>query len=162
MVAPMPYPAIYDFTQEGTLRTREASRSLFMKELPDEVIEAIVATISSMSPTSMIQLRVLGGRMAQVPAHETAFAHRVSPYVLTIVRGWQEGEGAADTDWVNSFFERVRGYSTGVYANFTQNEDHRVGEAYPPETYRRLAEVKQRYDPSNVFAMNLNIRPEAR
>ena len=162
MVAPMPYPAIYDFTQEGTLRTREASRSLFMRELPDDVIEAIVATISSMSPTSMIQLRVLGGRMAEVPPVETAFAHRTSPYVLTIVRGWQEGEGAADTDWVNSFFERVRGYSTGVYANFTQNEDHRVGEAYPPETYRRLAEVKQNYDPSNVFAMNLNIRPDAR
>jgi FAD/FMN-containing dehydrogenase len=51
----------------------------------------------------------------------------------------------------------------GVYVNFLGNEGRaRVGEAYPSDTYARLAQVKAAYDPENVFAANQNIRPVAR
>ena len=159
LIAPMPYPAIYDFTADGTVPTREASRSMFLGALPDEVLDAIVESMAGASPASMIQLRVLGGQMARVPVDETAFAHRTQPYILTIVRGWQDGDDAAEAAWVDASFARVRSYGRGVYSNFTVNEAHRINDAYPEATYRRLAEVKRVYDPTNVFAMNLNIAP---
>ena len=54
-------------------------------------------------------------------------------------------------------------YATGVYSNFLEDEgDARVREAYPPQTYHRLADVKRRYDPTNLFHLNQNIAPATR
>ncbi len=59
-------------------------------------------------------------------------------------------------------FLRLLVRQAGVYSNFLAVEgEARVREAYPPPTYDRLAEIKRRYDPSNLFLMNQNIRPAA-
>jgi FAD/FMN-containing dehydrogenase len=160
-VAPMPYPAIYAFTEDGTYPTRELARSMFMDELPDEVIDAVLDAMANASPTSLVQLRVLGGRMAEVPAEATAFAHRDKPFLLVVARMWEDGEGAQETAWVLDLFGRIQPHGRGVYANFTQDEANRIREAYPAGTYDRLAAVKREYDPGNVFAMNLNVQPKA-
>jgi FAD/FMN-containing dehydrogenase len=50
-----------------------------------------------------------------------------------------------------------------VYSNFLESEgEARIREAYPEATYRRLADVKRRYDPTNLFRLNQNIQPAAR
>ncbi|MFL5690081.1 MAG: BBE domain-containing protein, partial [Chloroflexota bacterium] len=59
--------------------------------------------------------------------------------------------------------EKLAPNSVGVYSNFLEAEgDERIRAAYPAGTYERLAEVKRRYDASNLFHLNQNIRPAAR
>jgi FAD/FMN-containing dehydrogenase len=63
---------------------------------------------------------------------------------------------------IEAYFEALRPGATGVYANFLEAEgEARVHEAYPDLTYRRLANVKRRYDPTNLFRLNQNIPPAA-
>ena len=72
------------------------------------------------------------------------------------------GEAPVHTAWTHKFYEALRPHATGVYANFLEAEgEDRIREAYPAATYRRLAEVKRRYDPTNLFRLNQNIAPAA-
>jgi hypothetical protein len=62
--------------------------------------------------------------------------------------------------WTQAFYEALRPGSVGVYANFLEAEgEPRIRDAYPEPTYRRLADVKRRYDPTNLFRLNQNIAP---
>ena len=62
--------------------------------------------------------------------------------------------------WTHEYYEALRPRATGVYSNFLEAEgESRLREAYPEATYRRLAEVKRRYDPTNLFRLNQNIAP---
>jgi FAD/FMN-containing dehydrogenase len=76
---------------------------------------------------------------------------------------WTE---AADDDkvvlWAREFFAAAAAHAAGsVYVNFlTQDESARIHEAYGPN-YQRLLDIKQRYDPDNLFRFNHNIRPDA-
>ena len=62
--------------------------------------------------------------------------------------------------WTEEYFAALAPKARGVYSNFLAAEgEARIREAYPAATYERLAEIKRRYDPSNLFRMNQNIRP---
>ena len=69
--------------------------------------------------------------------------------------------GAAETAWARAFLDALESHRAGVYVNFLDSDDDtsRVREAYGDDTYRRLAEVKAKYDPENVFHNNKNIQP---
>jgi FAD/FMN-containing dehydrogenase len=62
--------------------------------------------------------------------------------------------------WTEGLYGALRPAARGVYANFLEDEgDGRIREAYPGDTYRRLVALKRRYDPTNLFRLNQNIRP---
>jgi FAD/FMN-containing dehydrogenase len=113
---------------------------------------------------TMIQLRVLGGAMARVPADETAFAHRDAAVMATIITLYDDPTTEpVNLAWTVALHDALAANSVGVYSNFLEAEgDARIREAYPTGTYERLADVKRRYDPSNLFRLNQNIRPAAR
>ena len=74
---------------------------------------------------------------------------------------WDE---PADADrhvaWVEAFWRAVAPATDGAYANYLGDEGaERVGAAYPPPTFERLAAIKRRYDPTNLFQSNANILP---
>jgi FAD/FMN-containing dehydrogenase len=74
------------------------------------------------------------------------------------------GPGSADAEGRSARTEQVwkalQPYADGVYVNFLAEEgEQRIHEAYPPATYARLAALKNRYDPTNFFALNQNIKP---
>ncbi len=96
---------------------------------------------------------------------DTAFNHRNARYNLLIVGMWPD-PGAKDENvkWVRDFWDAMEPYSSGgVYVNYLGQEADegadRIKEAYGSEKYERLVALKNKYDPTNLFRMNQNIKP---
>ncbi|MHB9091040.1 MAG: FAD-binding oxidoreductase, partial [Chloroflexota bacterium] len=115
------------------------------------------------SPRTGITIWQLGGAASRVGVEDTAYAHRDANFALNIPSLWVDpAEDEKHIRWTRECFEAMQAYSTGgVYVNFLGNEgDERVRAAYTPKAYARLAELKSRYDPTNFFRLNQNIRPD--
>ena len=126
------------------------------------VAEAIVHHLqASSAQMAVAQIRVLGGAMARVPAEATAFAHRTRQIMAAVGAVYERPEEApVHEDWVSGFAAALRQGEPGVYVNFLGEEgDARIREAYPGSTWERLATIKGRYDPTNLFRLNQNIPP---
>ena len=161
LVAPMPYAAIYELTREAGEPHPSVVRSAFMDVMDDAAVDAIVARQADAPPMAMTQIRVLGGAMSRVPSDATAFAHRDAPIMFTVMAGIHDPSQAASIEaWADGFLADLAPQSRGVYVNFLADEGAaRVHEAYPGETYARLAAAKRRWDPANLFRRNQNITP---
>ena len=161
LVAPMPYPGIYEFTREAGVPMASTTRSVFMNALEDGAVDAIMKAYAEAPDGSMIQLRVFGGAMSRVPVEATAFPHRSAVAQVTIIN--DVGDPAhreAAVSWNRELFTVLEPRSSGVYVNFLEDEgEARVRAAYPHGAYERLAGVKRRYDPTNAMCRNQNIRP---
>jgi FAD/FMN-containing dehydrogenase len=93
---------------------------------------------------------------------QTAFGRRDARFILNVVGMWPEpSRDEVHIGWVRSFWDAVVPLAgSGAYLNFLGDEGtDRVRAAYGPETYDRLADLKARYDPGNVFRLNQNIQP---
>ena len=159
-VGPKPYPQMYEPTGPGP--DKEVARSLFIDSVDGRVAETIVEHLqASSAPLAVAQLRVLGGAMARVPAEATAFAHRKRQIMVALGAVYEHREEeAVHEDWVTSFAAALGQGDAGVYVNFLGDEgEGRVREAYPGSTWDRLAAIKGRYDPTNLFRLNQNIAP---
>ena len=134
--------------------------------LSDDVI-AVVAehAYAASSPRSYAAMFHMRGAVARVLHDATAYAGRDVAHNMSIDGVWlpdESGEhAAAETAWARRFLEALQPHRAGVYVNFLDSDDDtsRVREAYGDHTYRRLAEVKAKYDPENVFHNNKNIQP---
>lgn len=159
LVAPMPYAGIYALTAEASHRVASTTRSMFMDDLDDAAVDAIIEAAAT--PMGTVQIRVLGGAMGRVSPSATAFAHRRPQVLLAIITPFMDPSMTdAATRWTRSLYAALRPKANGVYANFLEDEgDDRIREAYPGDTFRRLVALKRRYDPSNLFHLNQNIRP---
>ena len=163
LIGPMPYPALFEITKEATIKGRgEELRSTYLHAVDDALLDTVLEHfLQATSPLNLVQWRVLGGAMARVPADATAFAHRDKPYMVTLIANWLDPrDSRPHLAWLERFWAAVRPFGSGVYVNFLGVEgEARIREAYPPETYRRLAAVKRRYDPTNFFRLNQNVTP---
>lgn len=160
LIGPMPYPAIYQFTAEAEARAAEVVRSFMTDEIDLAFARTIVDHLErATSPAGMVQIRVFGGEMGRVPSGATAFAHRDAKVLFTVITPY-EGDPEHHVAWTTALYEALVPRATGAYVNFLESEgDDRIREAYPGGTYDRLAAIKRRYDPSNVFRLNQNIKP---
>ena len=164
LAMPMPYPGIYQMLEQAEHRALGVHRSRFMSTLDDDAVDAILDAVAApSSPMTMIQLRVLGGQMARVPSTDTAFAHRDAAVMAMILTLYEDpSTEAAHVAWTEALHEKLATNEVGVYSNFLEAEgEERIRQAYPSGTYERLADVKRRYDPANLFHLNQNIRPAA-
>ncbi|MGH2820560.1 MAG: FAD-binding oxidoreductase, partial [Actinomycetota bacterium] len=162
MVRPMRYPEMYKLTESDFRPAEEAARSLFVDTVDRTSAEAIVDNLqSSTAPIAVAQIRVLGGAMARVLDDATAFAHRGRRVMAAVGAVYERSEEAAVHEaWVTGLVSALLRGDAGVYVNFLGDEgEARVREAYPGPTWDRLAEIKGRYDPANVFRLNQNIPP---
>lgn len=161
-LGPMPYPAIYRLTEEASRPMAAASRSALVDVLDDTVVDVLLeANATAPGIFGLVQIRVLGGAMADVPRGATAFAHRdAAALVMALAAAPAPDALAPCTVWAAEFLGRLRGHAVGAYANFVGDEgEARIREAYPAPTHRRLAAAKAVWDPDNVFRRNLNIAP---
>jgi FAD/FMN-containing dehydrogenase len=138
-----------------------------LASLSDDVI-AVVAdhAYAANSPRSYAAMFHMGGAVARVPHNATAYAGRDVAHNIVIDAVWlpdESGEhAAAETAWARRFLQALQPHRAGgVYVNFLDSDDDssRVREAYGDQVYRRLAEVKAKYDPDNAFHHNKNIEP---
>jgi FAD/FMN-containing dehydrogenase len=161
LVRPMRYPEIYP-PGDGGFHPTAVTHTMFLDAIDRQVAETILQYLQT-SDASMrsAQLRVLGGAMARVPADATAFAHRASRIMVNLTAFYQgPADRAARQAWVADFAAALRQGDGGAYVNFLGDEgQERIREAYPGSTWERLAAVKVRYDPTNLFRRNQNIPP---
>ena len=109
-----------------------------------------------------VQLRVLGGAMARVADDATAFGHRRAKLMVNVAVMYQRADERAEHQaWAAGV---AKALSDGHRPRPTSGSSAMRGadgvrRAYPPATLERLAQVKRRYDPDNVFHLNLNVLP---
>lgn len=161
MVQAMPYPGMYP-PEDPDEHPVAASTNMFIDYVDVSVAENILERISSSTALmAATQLRVLGGAMARVPAEATAFAHRKSRIMVNLAAIYADpSEADKHYAWVADFAASLKQSDSGVYVNFLLNEgEERIRAAYPGGAYERLAKIKAKYDPDNLFRLNQNIPP---
>jgi FAD binding domain/Berberine and berberine like len=161
MIQPMPYPQVYP-PEDPAFHPTAIGHTMFIDTIDQPTAETILEHLrASDAPVRVAQLRVLGGAMARVPADATAFAHRGSKIMVNLASFYQgPHDQPVRQAWVEAFAAALRQGDQGAYVGFLGDEDQgRVHQAYPAVIWERLAEVKARYDPTNLFHHNHNIPP---
>ena len=142
--------------------SRNYWKSNNFSRLTDQALDVVIAAAGRLpGPECEIFIAQLGGAMARVKPTATAFAGRDANYIMNVHGRWSD---AADDErvraWARRAFEDAAPHATGTgYVNFlTEDEAERVAASYGVN-HERLQAVKQRFDPDNLFRMNLNIAP---
>jgi FAD/FMN-containing dehydrogenase len=161
LVKPMPYPEMFP-PDDPDYHPSAASLNLLIDRVDGATAETIMdRLLASDSSLRVAQIRVMGGAMARVPVEATAFAHRTSPIMVNVAAFYDGEEDRPRREaWVEEFVGAIRQSDPGAYVNFVGDEgEGRIHDVYPDETFTRLARVKRRYDPTNLFRLNQNIPP---
>src|SRR4029453_16562312 len=115
------------------------------------------------SPHSAVMLEHYHGAYARTSATATAYSHRRPTYDVVIISNWIDpADNARNIEWTRSLFAAVQPQvSPGAYVNFLDADEgtERVRAAYG-DNHARLVALKRKYDPTNFFRMNQNIRPD--
>jgi len=161
MVRPMTYPEMY-FPDDPDQHPTAVGRTLYTGAVGRELAATIIERLeASDAPVRVAQLRVLGGAVARVAPEATAYAHRTARIMANVAAFYTTPEEKPDREaWVGDLAERLQQGHGGAYVNFLADDGpERVRAAYPGATWDRLVEVKQRYDPGNLFRLNFNVPP---
>jgi FAD/FMN-containing dehydrogenase len=154
--------AFDEFFQRGTLRSYW--KSTFLNELTDEVIDILAERAQSRaSKRTFVVIFLMGGAINEVGAEDTAYPEREANWMVSIDGNWEDPtEDDNVVSWVRDTWSQVYERGTGsVYLNFTgiADEDADVGVESGHSNLDRLREIKQKYDPDNLFRLNNNIAP---
>jgi len=137
-------------------------KSSFLKQLGDDVLEILVDRAAAMrSPMSMVGFFHVHGAATRVDPNETAFGLRDDQWDYDVISQWNDpGESAGHIQWTREFWAAVEPFATGeVYVNHLDAEEGtRIKAAYS-QNYERLVALKNKYDPTNLFRLNQNIKP---
>lgn len=130
--------------------------------LSDGLFDVVIEYVEKLpSPQCEIFFGAIGGATTRPAPESAAYAHRDAQFVMNVHGRW---DNPADDErcirWARDYFEASAPFASGgVYVNFlTADEGDRVRAAYG-SNYDRLAQVKGKYDPDNLFSVNQNIKP---
>jgi FAD/FMN-containing dehydrogenase len=166
-VGPMPYPVVNTMFDEaypaGLLNYWKSS---FMTELSDDAIDAMIDLFAS-CPSNMTSLAVEHhhGASTRVAVADTAVPHRDAGYNFLLTSVWtDQATSEENVAWTRSTYAAMEPYvAARRYVNYLSGDDAAApGTAIYGPNYDRLAELKARYDPDNVFHLNQNIEPGGR
>jgi hypothetical protein len=163
MLKPIRYPEMFP-PADDSYRPLAVARTMFLDHVDRTTAETIVASLeASDTPMRAAQLRVLGGAIARVADDATAYAHRSRRIMVNLAAFYEGPEDRVKRQaWLDDFAATLDQGASGAYVNFVGDEGaDGVHAAYPDATWTRLASIKDRYDPTNVFRLNQNIGPSA-
>jgi hypothetical protein len=163
LVTPMPFPALnaaFDaLLPPGLQHYWKAS---FASEITDGAIAAHLAHGPKVpAVNSTMHIYPINGAASRVPADATAFAYRDARFATVIAGMWPDpADNKKNIQWVKDYYAALQPHSApGGYVNFMADDDQgRVKENYKGN-YERLAKIKRKYDPENLFHINQNIAP---
>jgi len=139
-------------------------KAQFLRQASTGAIDALLdAYARAPNTSSLLVFQHVGGAIAQVPVSDSAYANRDAVFDCFPIAIWDDpADDEANMSWARELWSAVRPYSTGgVYANNLGDEgEDRVRDAYG-DNYARLVRLKTKYDPTNVFRLNQNIKPTA-
>jgi FAD/FMN-containing dehydrogenase len=163
-LGPMPYSAVNQMLDaaypKGALNYWKSS---FLSTLSDEAIDTMIDCYSRVpSPMTGLLLEHFHGAATRVGVEDTAFPHRSVGYNLVITSEWMH---PADTErniqWTRDTYAAMKPFmAAGRYVNYMDADEggDPAADAYGGN-YARLRGLKKKYDPTNFFHMNLNIKP---
>ncbi|RLK53987.1 FAD-binding oxidoreductase [Actinokineospora cianjurensis] len=162
MVKAMPYPGMFP-PADPLAHPIIAARNMFLDRVDLATAETILDHVTASSAmVAGAQLRVLGGAMARVAVEATAFAHRRSKVMAHLTAVYADpAEADLHETWVEGLMTAIRQSDSGAYVNFVAHagQEQIRSAIYPGATGERLARIKARYDPTNLFRSNHNIVP---
>jgi FAD/FMN-containing dehydrogenase len=166
LVQPMPYTAFQTLLDHSApWGLHDYTRALHLQDLGDGSIDCILeygTEIATYSPWSQMVIFRHGGAVSRISEDATAFSHRETAYLVHPIAAWED---RADTDrhldWINRFSAATQRYTTGrVYLNLEGDEgEDKVRANLSVEKYAKLAALKTKWDPENLFRVNQNIMP---
>lgn len=131
-------------------------------ELSDGLIDVLIDSAGRLpDPQSEIAIAQMGGATSRVAADATAYRDRNVKFIMNVHGRWADpGKDAECVAWARGLCDATTPYATGgVYVNFlTAEEGGRVKQAYG-NSYDKLVALKRKYDPTNLFRLNQNIKP---
>ena len=136
-------------------------RSAFVdRESVPDIVHILAEARASEQPP-VIAVRSVGGAVSRVPDDATAYVHRQAELMLVTITVGPKPAVEAARPALETIWEKLAPHVNGAYANFlTSATEEDAAAIYPAQTYKRLAAVKRRYDPGNLFARNHNVRPQ--
>lgn len=138
-------------------------KSNFLSSLSDDAIRTMIDCFAKCpTPMGQMLLEHFHGAVARVGVTDTAFPHRAEGYNMLVLSEWMDpNQNNACTAWARESYAALQPFmGTGRYMNYFDDDERAdaVAAAYGPN-YRRLQEIKAKYDPENFFHMNQNIQP---
>jgi len=163
LVAAMPYTALQSIVEKfNPAGMRNHWKTSYLQEVGDDLIERMIERYAALpSPQTHVVLYTLGGAVSQVPDDAAAVAHRDARHILLTVGMWERAEeDDRNRGWVRDFWSATQPFASGgFYPNYEAEVSvERVSTAFGPEKFARLAALKAKYDPANLFRLNQNIR----
>ena len=166
VIGPIPYTTMNSMLDGGFPKgALNYWKSSFLSTLKDAAIDTMIERFASApSPMDALLLEHFHGAATRVGPTETAFPHRAVGYNFLALGEWMEPSTTdANVAWTKGAYAAMAPYfASGRYVNYLNAEDMSetgaVESAYGPN-WKRLREVKRRYDPDNVFHLNQNIKP---
>ena len=166
LIGAVPYSQIQALLDDGfPAGRRNYIKTNFMDAIDEDAAAIMFERFASVpSPYSAMALFQLGGAISRVGKEDTAFYHRDASYHLFLASIWEKPEDdEKNISWARDTWSALQRYSgNGVYVNEMGDEQEsldRIAEAYGPRTYERLVALKNKYDPTNFFRLNPNIKP---
>ena len=166
LIDPMAYTTLQSMLDDDAPPgIRNYIKTNFMKAIDDDAAVILVERFKSApSRYTVVNLFQLGGAVSRVGKEDTAFYHRDAGYHVFMSTAWED---AADDEknfrWIRETWSAMQRFSpAGVYVNEMGDEQEsleRIKEAYGGNTYERLVSLKNKYDPTNFFRLNPNIKP---
>ena len=137
-------------------------RSCDVASLDDDVIDIVVERGRRItSPVTSVALWQMGGAVGRIDDGATAFNGRQAGFTFNINGNSKTADGFdAERQWARDYWSALAPHHTSVYVNFLMEEgEERVRQAYGAGKYDRLKALKRKYDPTNFFTLNQNIKP---
>ncbi len=161
LVQPMPYAALQQMVDASAPPgMRGHWEHGYVEGLPGELIDGLVTQgARAPSPLSSVHVHQLGGQIAGRGPEWSPVGHRDAPFAVNIVGMWPDPlTDEANLGWVQDTWSVLEPFAAGAYVNFLgADQGQRLPSAFDPRCRDRLVDVKQRWDPDNVFRVNHTI-----